>query len=105
MNKFFFHRTPLPSLLVERGRKEEVSTFAMPPPPTNVIVDHFGFELELTAEQVQARRACHEEASKREAKADWVAIERDRSSMPSHSELKKLARKVRARALIFFVFC
>ena len=79
--------------------------FVMPPTNDRVVVDHFGFELpDLTPEQASARRACHDEASKREAKT-WAAIERDRASLPSHSELKKLARKVRARARWLLCFC
>jgi len=68
------------------------------PPTDPVVVDHFGFELsDLTREQAQARRACHEQASRREARtAEWAALERDRAApLPPHSELKKLARKVR----------
>ena len=63
--------------------------------PDRVVIDHFGFELlDLTPEQARARRACHEEASRREAKSEWAAIDRDRTSLPPHDSLKRLARKV-----------
>lgn len=71
------------------------------PPNDRFIVDHFGFELQdLTPEQARARTACHAEALRREARTEWAALERDRTSLPSHSELKKLARKVRDRVFL-----
>ena len=80
----------------------------MPPNGDRVVVDHFGFELpDLTPEQARDRKACHDEASRRELKAEWAALERDRASlqMTSRSELKKLARKVRCRWLAFVFRC
>ena len=80
----------------------------MPPSPPNgdrVVVDHFGFELpDLTPEQASARRACHAEASRRGARPEWAALNRDRL-LPPRSELKKLARKVRCRWLAFIFRC
>ena len=90
----FFLRTNFSIDDGEEAFKNVSFSFAMPP-SDRVVVDHFGFELlDLTPELARARKACHEEASKREAKTEWAAIDRDRTSLPSPSELKKLARKV-----------
>lgn len=67
-------------------------------------VDTFGFELpEFTPAQLAARAACHAAASRREARAEWVSIDRDRT-LPGHAELKKLARKVCFSFFFFFLF-